>query len=93
MSEDGKENDNRKQPKCLDFLGAFNVCQGEHIIIKVAKDTFIGKILEVKDWGIVLLDKYNRPLVVRNRYVEYIIKLPEDKEADGDAQGQPEGTA
>ena len=33
MSEDGKENDNRKQPKCLDFLGAFNVCQGEHVII------------------------------------------------------------
>jgi len=89
MSEDS----GKRQPKCLDFLGAFNVCQGEHVIIKVAKDTFIGKILEVKDWGIVLLDKYGRPLVVRNRYVEYIIKLPEDKEEGKDAQGQPEGTA
>jgi len=86
-------NDKGKPPKCLDFLGAFNVCQGEHIIIKVAKDTFIGKILEVKDWGIVLLDKYGRPLVVRNRYVEYIIKLPEDKEADNDAESDAKGTA
>jgi len=92
MSED-TGNDKGKQPKCLDFLGAFNVCQGEHIIIKVAKDTFIGKILEVKDWGIVLLDKYGRPLVVRNRYVEYIIKLPEDKEADNDAESDAKGTA
>ena len=89
MSEDS----NKKQPNCLDFLGAFNVCVGENVIVKVAKDTFIGKILEVKDWGIVLLDKYKRPLVVRNRYVEYIIKLPEDKEDDKGAQGQPEGTA
>ena len=92
MSED-TGNDSKRQPKCLDFLGAFNVCQGEHIIIKVAKDTFIGKILEVKDWGIVLLDKYGRPLVVRNRYVEYIIKLPEDKEADNDAESDAKGTA
>jgi hypothetical protein len=85
--------DNKKQPNCLDFLGAFNVCQGEHVIIKVAKDTFIGKILEVKDWGIVLLDKYGRPLVVRNRYVEYIIKLPEDKEDDNNAESDAKGTA
>jgi len=92
MSEDSG-NGKERQPKCLDFLGAFNVCVGESVIIKVAKDTFIGKILEVKDWGIVLLDKYKRPLVVRNRYVEYIIKLPEDKEADNDAEGQPKGTA
>ena len=85
--------DNKKQPNCLDFLGAFNVCVGENVIIKVAKDTFIGKILEVKDWGIVLLDRYGRPLVVRNRYVEYIIKLPEDKEDDKDAESDAKGTA
>jgi hypothetical protein len=83
--------DKRPEPKegkaCFDFLGAFHVCKGDLIRIKVARETFIGEVEEVRDWGIVIRDSFNRPIVVRNKYIEYIVRLHKEKEEGSDAVG------
>jgi len=82
---------NEPEPKegrpCFDFLGAFHVCKGDLIRIKVARETFIGEVEEVRDWGIVIKDQFSRPIVVRNRYIEYIVRLNREKEEGSDAVG------
>ena len=86
MSED-KEPEPKEGRTCFDFLGAFHVCKGDVIRVKVARETFIGKVEEVRDWGIVIKDQFGRPMVVRNKYIEYIVRLDIEKEEDSDAVG------
>ena len=86
MSED-KEPEPKEERTCFDFLGAFHVCKGDVIRVKVARETFIGKVEEVRDWGIVIKDQFGRPMVVRNKYIEYIVRLDIEKEEDSDAVG------
>jgi len=86
VSED-KEPEPKEEKSCFDFLGAFHVCKGDLIRIKVARETFIGEVEEVRDWGIVIRDQFNRPIVLRNKYIEYIIRLHKEKEEDSDAVG------
>jgi hypothetical protein len=86
VSED-KEPEPREEKSCFDFLGAFHVCKGDMVRIKVARETFIGEVEEVRDWGIVIRDQFNRPIVLRNKYIEYIIRLHKEKEEDSDAVG------
>jgi len=80
VSEEPKE-----EKTCFDFLGAFHVCKGDFVRIKVAREVFIGQVEEVKDWGIVIRDNFNRPIVIRNKYIEYIVKLHKEKEEDSNA--------
>ena len=80
MSEEPKE-----EKTCFDFLGAFHVCKGDLVRIKVAREVFIGQVEEVRDWGIVIRDNFDRPIVVRNKYIEYIVKLHKEKEEGSDA--------
>jgi len=75
----------KKEKSCFDFLGAFHVCKGDFVRIKVARETFIGQVEEVRDWGIVIRDQFNRPLVIRNKYIEYILRLHKEEEEDDDA--------
>ena len=82
MSEEPKE-----EKTCFDFLGAFRVCKGDLVRIKVAREVFVGQVEEVKDWGIVIRDNFDRPIVVRNKYIEYIIRLHKEKEEDSNAVG------
>jgi len=77
----------RRRKSCFDFLGAFHVCRGDMVRVKVARETFIGQVEEVRDWGIVIRDQFNRPIVVRNKYIEYIIRLHKEKEEGSDAVG------
>jgi len=86
VSED-KEPEPKEERTCFDFLGAFHVCRGDVIRVKVARETFIGKVEEVRDWGIVIKDQFGRPMVVRNKYIEYIVRLDIEKEEDSDAVG------
>ena len=86
MSED-KEPEPKEEKSCFDFLGAFHVCKGDLIRIKVARETFIGEVEEVRDWGIVIRDQFNRLIVIRNKYIEYILRLHKEKEEDSDAVG------
>ena len=82
MSEEPKE-----EKTCFDFLGAFHVCKGDLVRIKVAREVFIGEVEEVRDWGIVIRDNFDRPIVLRNKYIEYIIRLHKEKEEGSDAVG------
>jgi len=77
----------RRRRSCFDFLGAFHVCKGDLIRIKVARETFIGEVEEVRDWGIVIKDQFNRLIVIRNKYIEYILRLHKEKEEGSDAVG------
>jgi len=86
VSED-KGPEPKEEKSCFDFLGAFHVCKGDMVRIKVARETFIGEVEEVRDWGIVIRDQFNRPIVLRNKYIEYIIRLHKEKEEDSDAVG------
>jgi len=86
VSED-KEPEPKEERTCFDFLGAFHVCRGDVIRVKVARETFIGQVEEVRDWGIVIKDQFGRPMVVRNKYIEYIVRLDIEKEEDSDAVG------
>jgi len=86
VSED-KEPEPKEEKSCFDFLGAFHVCKGDLIRIKVARETFIGEVEEVRDWGIVIRDQFNRLIVIRNKYIEYILRLHKEKEEDSDAVG------
>jgi len=86
VSED-KEPEPKEEKACFDFLGAFHVCRGDMVRIKVARETFIGQVEEVRDWGIVIRDQFNRPIVIRNKYIEYILRLHKEKEEDSDAVG------
>ena len=80
MSEEPKE-----EKACFDFLGAFHICRGDLVRIKVARETFIGEVEEVRDWGIVILDQFNRLIAIRNKYIEYILRLHKEKEEDNNA--------
>jgi len=80
VSEEPKE-----EKTCFDFLGAFHVCKGDLVRIKVAREVFIGEVEEVRDWGIVIRDNFDRPIVIRNKYIEYIVKLHKEKEEGSDA--------
>ena len=84
MSED-KRQEPKKEKSCFDFLGAFHVCRGDLIRIKVARETFIGEVEEVRDWGIVIRDQFRRLIVLRNKYIEYIVRLHKEKEEGSDA--------
>ena len=84
MSEQ-KEPEPKEEKTCFDFLGAFHVCKGDFVRIKVARDVFIGEVEEVRDWGIVIRDSFNRPIVIRNKYIEYIVRLHKEKEEGSDA--------
>jgi len=84
---ENKEPEPKEEKVCFDFLGAFHVCRGDLIRIKVARETFIGEVEEVRDWGIVIRDQFRRPIVVRNKYIEYIIRLHKEKEEGSDAVG------
>ena len=84
MSEQ-KEPEPKEEKTCFDFLGAFHVCKGDFVRIKVARDVFIGEVEEVRDWGIVIRDSFNRPIVIRNKYIEYIVRLHREKEEGSDA--------
>jgi hypothetical protein len=53
--------------------------------VKVARETFIGQVEEVRDWGIVIRDQFDRPIVIRNKYIEYIVRLHKEKEEGKDA--------
>jgi len=86
VSED-KGPEPKEEKSCFDFLGAFHVCKGDMVRIKVARETFIGEVEEVRDWGIVIRDQFNRPIVIRNKYIEYIVRLHKEKEEDSDAVG------
>jgi len=86
VSED-KEPEPKEEKACFDFLGAFHVCKGDLIRIKVARETFIGEVEEVRDWGIVIRDQFNRLIVIRNKYIEYILRLHREKEEGSDAVG------
>jgi hypothetical protein len=86
VSED-KGQEPKEEKSCFDFLGAFHVCKGDLIRIKVARETFIGEVEEVRDWGIVIKDQFNRLIVIRNKYIEYILRLHKEKEEDSDAVG------
>ena len=86
MSED-KEPEPKEEKACFDFLGAVHVCKGDLIRIKVARETFIGEVEEVRDWGIVIRDQFNRLIVIRNKYIEYILRLHREKEEGSDAVG------
>jgi hypothetical protein len=79
VSED-KGPESKEGKPCFDFLGAFHICRGDMVRVKVARETFIGEVEEVRDWGIVIRDQFNRPIVVRNKYIEYIIRLHKEKE-------------
>jgi len=80
-----KEPEPKEEKTCFDFLGAFHVCKGDFVRIKVARETFIGQVEEVRDWGIVIRDQFDRPIVIRNKYIEYIIRLHKEKEEGSDA--------
>jgi len=80
-----KEPEPKEEKTCFDFLGAFHVCKGDFVRIKVARDVFIGEVEEVRDWGIVIRDSFNRPIVIRNKYIEYIVRLHREKEEGSDA--------
>jgi hypothetical protein len=80
VSEEPKEG-----KTCFDFLGAFHVCRGDMVRIKVARETFIGEVDEVRDWGIVIRDQFGRPIVIRNKYIDYILRLHKYKEDGKDA--------
>jgi len=80
-----KEPEPKEEKTCFDFLGAFHVCKGDFVRIKVARDVFIGEVEEVRDWGIVIRDSFNRPIVIRNKYIEYIVRLHKEKEEGSDA--------
>jgi len=82
-----KEPEPKEEKTCFDFLGAFHVCKGDMVRVKVAREVFIGQVEEVRDWGIVIRDQFNRPIVIRNKYIEYIIRLHKEKEEDSDAVG------
>ena len=84
MSEQ-KEPEPKEEKVCFDFLGAFHVCKGDVVRIKVAREVFIGQVEEVRDWGIVIRDQFDRPIVVRNKYIEYIIRLHREKEESSNA--------
>jgi len=86
VSED-KGQEPKEEKSCFDFLGAFHVCKGDLIRIKVARETFIGEVEEVRDWGIVIKDQFNRLIVIRNKYIEYILRLHKEKEEGSDAVG------
>jgi len=86
VSED-KGQEPKEERTCFDFLGAFHVCKGDLIRIKVARETFIGEVEEVRDWGIVIRDQFRRLIVLRNKYIEYIVRLHKEKEEDSDAVG------
>jgi len=86
VSED-KEPEPKEVRPCFDFLGAFHICRGDLIRIKVARETFIGEVEEVRDWGIVIRDQFDRPIVIRNKYIEYIVRLHKEKEEGKDAVG------
>jgi hypothetical protein len=86
MSEQ-KEPEPKEGKVCFDFLGAFHVCKGDVVRIKVSRETFIGEVEEVRDWGIVIRDQFDRPIVVRNKYIEYIIRLHKEKEEGSNAVG------
>jgi len=86
VSED-KGQEPKEEKVCFDFLGAFHVCRGDMVRIKVARETFIGQVEEVRDWGIVIKDQFNRLIVIRNKYIEYILRLHKEKEEDSDAVG------
>jgi len=81
-----KEPEPKEEKACFDFLGAFHLCRGDMVRIKVARETFIGEVEEVRDWGIVIRDQFNRPIVVRkSKYIEYIVRLHKEKEEGSDA--------
>jgi len=80
-----KEPEPKEEKTCFDFLGAFHLCKGDMVRIKVARETFIGEVEEVRDWGIVIRDQFNRPIVIRNKYIEYIVRLHKEKEEGSDA--------
>jgi len=80
-----KEPEPKEEKTCFDFLGAFHVCKGDFVRIKVAREVFIGEVEEVRDWGIVIRDGFNRPIVIRNKYIEYIVRLHKEKEEGSDA--------
>jgi len=80
-----KEPEPKEEKTCFDFLGAFHVCKGDFVRIKVAREVFIGEVEEVRDWGIVIRDSFNRPIVIRNKYIEYIVRLHKEKEEGSDA--------
>jgi len=42
VSED-KEPEPKEEKACFDFLGAFHLCKGDMVRIKVARETFIGR--------------------------------------------------
>jgi DnaJ-class molecular chaperone len=84
---ENNEPEPKEEKTCFDFLGAFHVCKGDLIRIKVSRETFIGEVEEVRDWGIVIKDQFGRPIVVRNKYIEYIVKFPKETEEDSDAVG------
>jgi hypothetical protein len=84
---ENNEPEPKEEKTCFDFLGAFHLCKGDMVRIKVARETFIGEVEEVRDWGIVIRDQFNRPIVVRNKYVEYIVRLHKEKEEGSDAVG------
>jgi len=86
VSED-KGPEPKEEKSCFDFLGAFHVCRGDMVRIKVARETFIGQVEEVRDWGIVIRDQFNRPIILRNKYIEYIVRLHKEKEEGSDAVG------
>jgi len=80
-----KEPEPKEEKTCFDFLGAFHVCKGDMVRVKVAREVFIGQVEEVRDWGIVIRDQFNRPIVIRNKYIEYIVRLHKEKEEGSDA--------
>jgi len=47
VSED-KGQEPKEERTCFDFLGAFHVCRGDMVRIKVARETFIGQVEEVR---------------------------------------------
>jgi len=46
-----KEPEPKEEKACFDFLGAFHLCKGDMVRVKVAREVFIGQVEEVRGLG------------------------------------------
>jgi DNA topoisomerase VI subunit B len=67
-SNEKKEN----KQKCVDFLLVKTICEGDFVIIKSGIKSYIGEVIQISPYAMVLKQEDGTPTILRFKYISTI---------------------
>ncbi len=70
LNESSEKKENKK--KCVDFLLVKTVCEGDFVIIKSGIKSYIGEVIQISPYALVLKQEDGTPVILRFKYISAI---------------------